>query len=164
MAEKPPIPTPHDRLFKETFSHLEAARDFLQTHLPPRLVAALDWPTLSLVPGSFVDEHLASQSSDLLYQVSWREWPLYLYCLTMPEELCAELAPYQPDFVHVLVNLADLSIEQMGRDLVGRLTLSLMKAAAEGRLLQWMVRAGPATTSTSVCQAGASRSSVYCTV
>jgi predicted transposase/invertase (TIGR01784 family) len=204
MAGEPPIPTPHDRLFKTTFSHLAAAQDFFQTHLPTRLVAALDWPTLQLVPGSFVDEHLAEQSSDLLYRVLWRQSPLYLYCLfehqstvdpdmpfrllaymvriweqhrrqnarevkpppilpivlyqgpgawtvsrqfldwlAVPEELRAELAPYQPDFGHVLVNLAELSMEEMGRDLVGRLTLSLMNAVAEGRGVEWMERAIP---------------------
>jgi predicted transposase/invertase (TIGR01784 family) len=204
MAEEPPIHSPHDRLFKETFSHLEAARDFFQTHLPAPLVAGLDWETLQLVPGSFVAEQLAEQSSDLLYRVAWQQWPLYLYCLfehqstvdpdmpfrllsymvriweqhrrqnarkakpppilpvvlyqgpgpwtvsqqfldwlIMPEELRVELAPYQPDFVHLLVDLAELSMEQMGRDLLGRLTLSLMKAVAEGRGMEWMVRTVP---------------------
>jgi predicted transposase/invertase (TIGR01784 family) len=199
MAGEPPIPTLHDRLFKTTFSHLKAAQDFFQTHLPSPLVAALDWSTLQLMPGSFVDERLAEQSSDLLYRLDWQQWPLYLYCLfehqstvdpdmpfrllaymvriweqhrrqnargtkappilpivlyqgpgawtvsrqfldwlAVPEELRAELAPYQPDFRHVLVNLAELSMQQMGLDLLGRLTLSLMKAVAEGRGLEWM--------------------------
>lgn len=71
--------SPHDRFFKETFSRLETAASFFQEHLPPPLAAALDWSTLQLEPGSFVDEQLGGQCSDLLYTFRGPEIPLGLY-------------------------------------------------------------------------------------
>jgi predicted transposase/invertase (TIGR01784 family) len=52
--------TPHDKFFKETFGRLDTARDFFQIHLPPRLAAAMEWETLKLEPGSFIDERLSA--------------------------------------------------------------------------------------------------------
>jgi hypothetical protein len=93
-----PIHSPHDKFFKETFSHPEVALDVFQAVLPPRLMQEADWPALTLRPGSFVDEHLAETSSDLLYRVPWRDWPLSLYLLfehkSTPEELRLDLLQY----------------------------------------------------------------------
>jgi Putative transposase, YhgA-like len=83
MSDEPvqPIHNPHDRFFKQIFSRLETAREFLRTHLPPRVVTFSKWDTLKLRPGSFVDERLAAYSSDLLYSVELEGAPLLLYCL-----------------------------------------------------------------------------------
>src|SRR5438105_11145536 len=61
-----PIHSPHDKFFKEAFSHPEIAFDVFQTTLPQRLVQEAEWTAMSLRPGSFVDEHLAETSADLL--------------------------------------------------------------------------------------------------
>jgi len=45
----------------------------LRTILPPVLAESLDWQTLTLRPGSFVDAALAHQHTDLLYSVTWRD-------------------------------------------------------------------------------------------
>ena len=45
----------HDGLFKATFSQVEHAAGELRAILPPALVARLDFSTLTLCPGSFVD-------------------------------------------------------------------------------------------------------------
>ena len=45
------------------------------------LARTLDWSTLRLEPGSFVDEQLGGQCSDLLYTFRGPEIPLGLYCL-----------------------------------------------------------------------------------
>jgi len=55
----------HDALFKKTFSVPEHAAAALRAVLPPSLVARLDFSTLSLCSGSFVDETLAGSESDL---------------------------------------------------------------------------------------------------
>ena len=57
-ANDQPSRTVHDRFFREAFGNLAAAADFLQSHLPPALAAALDWSSLDLVPASFIDQHL----------------------------------------------------------------------------------------------------------
>src|ERR1700722_10085247 len=76
-----PITSPHDRLFKETFSRAEAARGFFEAYLPEPLARACDWESLRLEPGSFVDEKLREHCSDLLYSVRFQGSALYLYCL-----------------------------------------------------------------------------------
>ncbi len=45
----------------------------LRTIAPPVLTEALDWQTLTLRPGSFVDAALTYQHTDLLYSARWRD-------------------------------------------------------------------------------------------
>ncbi len=203
MSDEParPIHSPHDRFFKQIFSRLETAREFLRAHLPPPLAAAIKWQMLKLQPGSFVDERLAAYSSDLLYSVELLGAPLLLYCLfehrstvdpnmpfrllvymvriweqwlkqaepgqkppciipivlhqggeawtvsthfldwlEVPEELKEEVGRFQPGFEHLLVDLSRMSFEEMGRELVGRVALSFMKAVREGGVEAWLER------------------------
>ena len=58
---------PHDALFKSVFQQPENAAAELQHVLPAEHVSSIDWSTLKLEPGSFVDEKLADQHSDLLF-------------------------------------------------------------------------------------------------
>jgi predicted transposase/invertase (TIGR01784 family) len=58
----------HDRFFKETLSHKEVARDFLENYLPQEVLRHLDLNTLKISKDTFVKgqrEHY----SDLLYEV-----------------------------------------------------------------------------------------------
>ena len=64
--------TPHDALFKSVFQQAENAAAELQHVLGPEHVSALDWSTLKLEPGSYVDEALADQHSDLLFSATAR--------------------------------------------------------------------------------------------
>ena len=75
---------PHDALFKSVFADVENARGELQTMLPQALVQRLDWSTLRVEPGSFVDEVLKERHSDILYSVRFRDDPkklAFLYLL-----------------------------------------------------------------------------------
>jgi predicted transposase/invertase (TIGR01784 family) len=65
------IPTPHDALFKAVFGQPEHARGALRAVVPPVLAEALDWQSLTLRPGSFVDAALTHQHTDLLYSAPW---------------------------------------------------------------------------------------------
>ena len=62
--------TPHDALFKSVFQQPENAAAELQHVLPAEHVSAIDWSTLTLEPGSYVDEALADQHSDLLFSAT----------------------------------------------------------------------------------------------
>ena len=73
--------TAHDALFKQVFSNTESARRLLQAVLPPELLQRLSLPTLTLSPGSYVDESLASSHSDLLFSVELAGRPALLYVL-----------------------------------------------------------------------------------
>lgn len=72
--------TPHDRLFKSTFSQVDEARGLLQSVLPDALVVRVDWSTLSPLAGSFVGEELRLRHTDLLFaaQIAGRDARLYL--------------------------------------------------------------------------------------
>ncbi|MGE0322048.1 MAG: Rpn family recombination-promoting nuclease/putative transposase [Polyangiaceae bacterium] len=61
--------TPHDQLFKAVFSNPRHAAGEIRYLLPSALVRALDWKTLRLEPGSFVDRRLRSSATDLLFSV-----------------------------------------------------------------------------------------------
>jgi predicted transposase/invertase (TIGR01784 family) len=63
------LPTPHNNFFHYALSHVEAARDLIQTHLPADLVQDLDLDSLELQKDTFVDEDLRESYSDLLYSV-----------------------------------------------------------------------------------------------
>ncbi len=67
------IPNPHDALFKVVLGKPEHARGMLRAVVPPVLAEALDWQTLTLRPGSFVDAALKHQHTDLLYAATWRD-------------------------------------------------------------------------------------------
>jgi len=67
------IPNPHDLIFKGVFGRPEHARGMLRAIAPVALAEALDWSTLTLQPGSFVDAALSHQHTDLLYAATWRD-------------------------------------------------------------------------------------------
>jgi predicted transposase/invertase (TIGR01784 family) len=64
--------TRHDALFKAVFGQPEHARGALRAVVPAAMAEALDWSTLALQPGSFVDPGLNPSHTDLLYAAAWR--------------------------------------------------------------------------------------------
>ena len=73
--------TPHDALFKFTFSNTEVAASLLRSQLPRALVEAIDWTTLVLTRGSFVDEALSDRHTDLLFTCVVRGRTAFIYLL-----------------------------------------------------------------------------------
>ncbi len=67
------ISNPHDGLVKLTFGQVEHARGELRAIVPPAFAEALQWSTLAVQPGSFVDPALAHRHTDLLYSLTWRD-------------------------------------------------------------------------------------------
>jgi predicted transposase/invertase (TIGR01784 family) len=63
------IHQPHDLMVHAVLSDVTEASSFLQTHLPSDVSQELNWSTLRLVEGSFVDEDLRGSEADLLYEV-----------------------------------------------------------------------------------------------
>jgi len=61
------IHQPHDKLFKASFSDTVNAAAFLRWQLPEAVAAAVDWESLRVEPGSFVDSHYRHSESDLLF-------------------------------------------------------------------------------------------------
>jgi len=71
---------PHDALFQYVFSNVEHAAPALRAMLPPALSARVDFSTLSLSPGHFVDPQLDAHRSDLLFsaRIAGREGLIYV--------------------------------------------------------------------------------------
>lgn len=67
MADE--IHHPHDLMVRAVLSDLAEAASLLQTYLPDEVQQGLNWATLKLAEGSFVDEDLRESESDLLYEV-----------------------------------------------------------------------------------------------
>ncbi len=61
--------SPHDRLFKTTFSQPGEAASLLASVLPRALVKRIDWSTLELVSPESVDAGLDRRQADLIYRV-----------------------------------------------------------------------------------------------
>ena len=71
----------HDALFKATFSQIEHATGELQAILPPALTARIDFATLTLCPGNYVDEDLRQRYTDLLFSAEITGKKALLYVL-----------------------------------------------------------------------------------
>ena len=76
------LTNPHDRFFKESFSRLETARDFVRHYLPADVTALLNLDTLEITKDSFINEKLKERFSDLVYQVDLKQdGYVYVYLL-----------------------------------------------------------------------------------
>ena len=69
MADE--IDHPHDRLFRTVFSDAAEAASLLQAAVPQELRDNVDWNSLRLVEGSFVDDDLRQSESDLLFEAGY---------------------------------------------------------------------------------------------
>lgn len=58
MKKANKTPFPHDATFKQFLTYPESTRDFIQLHLPEKLLALCDLTTLKLESGSFVEDDL----------------------------------------------------------------------------------------------------------
>ena len=89
---------PNDAFFKSVFSEPEQATAFFKKHLPPAIVAKIDWSSLAVLPSSFIKSSLQQVHSDLLFSVRIEDRESLLYLLfehqstvdpTMPLRLLA---------------------------------------------------------------------------
>lgn len=87
--------TPHDALFKHVFSQPDHAVGELRHILPATIVDRIDWSTLALQPGSFVDDELRERHSDLLYSVRLAGREAFLYLLLEHKSTIEALTPFQ---------------------------------------------------------------------
>jgi Putative transposase, YhgA-like len=74
-------PNVHDAFFKEMLSRPEHAASMLQQILPASIAARIDFATLALCAGSYVDEALKERHSDLLFSATIDARPVLLYLL-----------------------------------------------------------------------------------
>ena len=75
------IQNPHDKFFKETFSKIEVARDFINNYLPQSIISIVDLDTLEPQKDSFINEELQEVFSDMLFRVNINKREGYIYFL-----------------------------------------------------------------------------------
>ena len=73
--------TPHDALFKAVFSEPARAAEAVAFTLGPEIARLIDFSTLRLVDGSFVDEDLRGHHTDLLFTAQLAGCPVFFHLL-----------------------------------------------------------------------------------
>ncbi len=77
------VHNPHDTFFKDSLSQVQIAKDFFKLHLPAVVAELIDFNTLQLQSGNYVDQSLKYVASDILYKVNYLHAanPAYIYIL-----------------------------------------------------------------------------------
>lgn len=89
----------HDQLFRDTFEHPRHALGLVRQWVPAAIAEQIDWATLKLESGAFVDG-VSSKYADLLFSVRFRDGrPLLLQLLiehqsTSPARAALKIAGY----------------------------------------------------------------------
>ena len=85
------IDKPHDRFARAALSDVTVAADFLRAYLPRRVVKRIDFSTLELTNGSFIDEYCRQYYTDLVYacKIDKRDGYIILEIQSTPDPLMA---------------------------------------------------------------------------
>lgn len=75
------VHNPHDKFFKETFSNVTVAQDFLTHYLPESVIQHINVKTVEPQKDSFINKDLEESFSDLLFKVDIAGNDGYLYFL-----------------------------------------------------------------------------------
>lgn len=105
----------HDALFKAAFENPGHATGLFRHLLPAELADAIDWTTLSLEPGSFVDEVLAPLHSDLLFSAQCRGQEVLLYVLFEHQSRSDPRMPYRMH--RYITRIWERHVDQVGMPL-----------------------------------------------
>ena len=89
------VSCPHDRLFRGSMSHPEVALEFLQAHLDREILSKIDLRSISICPGTFVDEELKLSESDVLFKCLAGESKAYIYILAEHQSTQDALMPFR---------------------------------------------------------------------
>ncbi|MCW1968109.1 MAG: Rpn family recombination-promoting nuclease/putative transposase [Anaerolineae bacterium] len=72
----------HDSYFRDWISQAGVLPDYLRHYLPPHIVAQIEPDSAQIIPGSFIDEQLRPQLTDLLCRVNLNGGgETFIYCL-----------------------------------------------------------------------------------
>lgn len=73
---------PHDKLFRDTFSHKDSLISFVRAYVPSDVAALVNGDiSIEPYPGSFVDPDLNMSHSDIVYRFALNGRPAYFYLL-----------------------------------------------------------------------------------
>lgn len=104
------LDSPHDAFFKEFFSQPSLAQVELRALLPAALSSKVDWDSLRLEPGSFVEVRDRDRFADLLFSAQVADSEVLLYLLFEHQSAPERLMPLR------LLGYAVRKWEQLWRD------------------------------------------------
>lgn len=81
LMENEYLSNPHDKFFKESFSHKEVVESFIREYLPETIYKQVDFGSLEILKDSFIDIELSEHFSDILYRIKIAGKFSYLYLL-----------------------------------------------------------------------------------
>lgn len=87
--------TPHDRYFRSTMSHPNAAREFFQHHLPNNIKNVVNIEKVRLQKDSFIDDKLKLKITDLLFTTEFNKKTGYIYLLVEHQSTPNKLMPFR---------------------------------------------------------------------
>jgi len=90
-----PIHQPHDAHFNQALRDIRVAQEFLAQHLPQDIQAAMDKKSLCLRDGTFIDEHLRKQYTDVLYSATFKGDTGYIYLLIEHQSSADKTMPWR---------------------------------------------------------------------
>ncbi|HET9957037.1 MAG TPA: Rpn family recombination-promoting nuclease/putative transposase [Polyangiaceae bacterium] len=103
---------PHDALFKKMFSSVLYASSELASVLPVTLVRQLDFSTLALCAGAYVDEALAGSQSDLLFSAQINGRASFVYLLFEHQSQVDALMPLR--LMKYVLRVLEQHVERAG--------------------------------------------------
>ncbi len=130
LAFSTAMPGAHDALFHAIFSRVDVAAGQLRSVLPRDIASRIDWSSLRLEDGHYVDEDLASRQSDLLYSASLQGHPALLYVLFEHQSTCDPLMPFR--LLRYTVRVADRWLAEHQGSRTVPVILPVVMAHAEG--------------------------------
>lgn len=103
------VQNPHDKFFKETFSDVTVARDFLYHYLSDELLIRVDLDSLEPEKDTFIDEKMKEHFSDLLFRAKIGDEIGYFYFLfehkSYPsDDIVLQLYRYLGEIFHAKMN------------------------------------------------------------
>ena len=98
----------HDKFFKETFSRIDVASNFLEELLDEKFVKKLNLNTLTMDSNSFVDEELEEHFADILYTCEYGDKSKVRIALLY------EHKSYKEDYPHWQLNQYMLNVWKSG--------------------------------------------------
>ena len=112
------IENPHDKFFKETFSHVEVTKSFLHHYLPSDVLEILNADTLKLEKDSFINEELEERFSDLLFSAHIDGRKGYIYFLFEHKSYLDKTLVFQ-----LLIYMAEIWNEKMKKEKMDQVPL-----------------------------------------
>lgn len=75
----------HDPLARKFLTDIDVAKEFLQIHLVPEILARCDLDTLVIEPTSYIEDDLKLHCSDVVYKIRLKNGSGYAYIYTLVE-------------------------------------------------------------------------------